>query len=88
MILTKDLIDKYKDYITVKDIEHPDTGNGYISGVKEVYFANNGVKLGKLFLEVDGVWYFWPQETNGYFPDYIMLAIGAIMLELNHIHII
>lgn len=83
LILTQDLIKKYSQYVHIKGIEHPDIGKGYISGVKDVLFSENGVRIGKLFLESDGVWNFWPEETNGYIPDYIMIAIGSIMLELN-----
>ena len=84
LILTQDLIKKYSEYIHIKDIEHPDIGKGCISGVKDVLFSENGVRIGKLFLENDGLWYFWPEETNVYIPDYIMIAIGYITLELNH----
>lgn len=66
---------KYSKYIIIKDTDS--------QHVKDVYFENNKY-LGRFIQDVDGFYYYWPDEDlSGCWSEFSLKCIAAALQEIN-----
>lgn len=49
----------------------------------DVIFGDSHLKIGEFIRDVDGTFYFWPEE-HGAWSDYVLVDIGEKLKELNN----
>lgn len=49
----------------------------------EMYFAPNSKKIGKVIMDVDGYFSYWPEDMSGSFSSWTMRLIADKLEEMN-----
>jgi len=54
-----------------------------IDAYKYSILTNNGKLIGELLMDVDGYFYFWPEDNNGAWSSYHLREVANKLDELN-----